>query len=111
MSSIAQINVQTHNDADGRGVRWLIFDNVERRNALNERMWNELPKLVRSAAVDPGIRAIVLTGAGDQAFSAGADISEFEALRAPPTGRKPQGFRQLGFWCPARLPEADHRND
>ncbi|NOU08352.1 MAG: enoyl-CoA hydratase [Hyphomicrobiaceae bacterium] len=59
-------------------VRWLTLDNPGRKNALNERMWNDLPKLIRSAAADPAVRAIVLTGAGTNAFSAGADISEFE---------------------------------
>lgn len=97
MDTVARISVETHSDADGRGVRWLIFDNPSRRNALNERMWNELPKLIRSAAVDPGIRAVVLTGAGSQAFSAGADISEFEQVSPLEQHERHKDFINSGF--------------
>ena len=51
-------------------------------NALNAQMLAELRALVAGAAVDAGVRALVLTGAGDRAFAAGADIAELASLDA-----------------------------
>jgi enoyl-CoA hydratase/carnithine racemase len=42
-------------------------------------MWVALPKAVRELEDDPGIRLIVLTGAGEKAFVSGGDISQFDA--------------------------------
>lgn len=62
-------------------IRWIIADNPARLNAFNARMWESLPKLLADAVADPAVRVIVLKGAGGKAFSAGADISEFETVR------------------------------
>jgi enoyl-CoA hydratase/carnithine racemase len=53
----------------------------QRRNAMHLEMWRELVSLYRGFAADDGVRAVILTGAGDH-FCAGADISEFETVRA-----------------------------
>ena len=60
----------------------LVLNAPERRNALSLDMWQAIPGLVEQFEKDPAIRAIVVKGAGDEAFAAGADISEFEANRA-----------------------------
>ena len=52
-----------------------------RLNALTFAMFAQLPGLLAEAAALPGLRALVLRGAGTRAFSAGADISEFETTR------------------------------
>ena len=52
------------------------------RNAISFAMWTELTALLRRLDADPDVRCVVLTGAGDTAFSAGADISDFEAYRS-----------------------------
>ncbi len=62
-------------------VGYLIFNRPERRNAVSLEMWEAIPALMRAFDEDPAIRAVVLAGAGDQAFIAGADISEFEGER------------------------------
>ncbi|MEM8958697.1 MAG: enoyl-CoA hydratase [Pseudomonadota bacterium] len=72
-------------EADG-AVGRITFDNQTRRNAMTLAMWQGLWDAVEQFAADPAIRVIVLTGAGDKAFVAGADISEFEALRATKEG-------------------------
>ncbi len=77
MTPIAQIRT----DSQG-GVRWLIADNPARLNAYTSAMWGALPGLLAAAVADPAVRVIVLTGAGEKAFSAGADISEFETARS-----------------------------
>ncbi|MGE5129832.1 MAG: enoyl-CoA hydratase [Sphingomonadaceae bacterium] len=65
-------------------IGWMIFDNPARRNAINEMMWRAIPKAMAGFDADPGVRCVVLRGAGDVAFAAGADISEFEKRRANP---------------------------
>ena len=60
--------------------RWIIADNPDRLNAYTTAMWAALPGLVRAAERDPDIRVVVLTGAGERAFSAGADITEFDQM-------------------------------
>jgi enoyl-CoA hydratase/carnithine racemase len=55
-----------------------------RRNAMNAAMWSALPALCARVAGDPGIRVLVVSGAGPAAFSAGADIGEFDSVYATP---------------------------
>ena len=55
-------------------------------NALNGATLDELDRVFADAAADEGVRAITLTGAGDKAFVAGADINEL-AVQTPVGGR------------------------
>jgi enoyl-CoA hydratase/carnithine racemase len=67
-------------ERDG-AIGWLIFDQIERRNAINTAMWTAIPAAVAELDGDSEVRVIVLRGAGDVAFVSGADISEFEEAR------------------------------
>src|SRR5512136_822273 len=49
-------------------------------NALNAQTLRELGELLDGVEADPALRALVVTGAGDKAFVAGADIAEMSAL-------------------------------
>ncbi len=49
-------------------------------NAINGMMVEELERIVRQIRDDPSVRVVVITGAGDKAFAAGADITEFKAM-------------------------------
>lgn len=60
---------------------WVVAKNTARRNAWTRDMWAALPGLVVAAESDPSIRVLILRGAGDIAFSSGADISEFATTR------------------------------
>lgn len=51
-------------------------------NALTIEMWNRLRATFDAYARDDQLRCVVISGAGRKAFSAGADISEFEASRS-----------------------------
>ena len=64
------------------GVGRITFDNQAKRNALTYEMWQGLPVVLDDFAQDDGVRVIVLAGAGGKAFSAGADISQFEKQRS-----------------------------
>ena len=52
------------------------------RNAINFHMWGELSRIMAGLDADREVRAVVITGAGDGAFSAGADISDFAEYRS-----------------------------
>ncbi len=60
----------------------LVFNRPEKRNAITVEMWQALPELLGELAADEGVRAVVLRGAGTEAFASGADISEFSRVRA-----------------------------
>lgn len=62
-------------------IAWVTADNPSRMNALTGAMWGALPAAIGRAVADDEVRVVVLRGAGDKAFSAGADISEFESGR------------------------------
>jgi enoyl-CoA hydratase len=55
------------------------------RNAISFAMWGELSQLMRELDADRDTRVVVITGAGDEAFSAGADIQDFEQHRCDST--------------------------
>jgi enoyl-CoA hydratase/carnithine racemase len=59
----------------------ITFNRPERRNAITFDMWNHLQRLLVDVQENPQVRVIVLRGAGQEAFAAGADISEFATHR------------------------------
>jgi enoyl-CoA hydratase len=64
------------------GVATVTIHRPEKRNALNAQVRRELVDALDALAADPDVRVVILTGAGDRAFVAGADIGEF-AERSP----------------------------
>jgi enoyl-CoA hydratase/carnithine racemase len=85
-------------------VLWLWIDREARRNSLNSAVLAGIDTAVKTATLDPGIRAIVLTGVGEKAFCAGADLSEgtgtFQARADEPTtdfGRLARRVRTAGL--------------
>lgn len=56
------------------------IDRPEALNALNDTVWQELTRLLEASAGDDAVRAIVLTGAGERAFVAGADVKEMQGM-------------------------------
>ena len=69
------------------GLLTVTLDRPRRKNAISAAMWNELDAVFTEAAVDPSVRAVVLTGAEGN-FSAGADLSGEESNGL--TGHGPQ---------------------
>ena len=62
-------------------IGWIIFNQPEKRNAVNQEMWQRMPEYVRDLSADNAIRVVILRGAGEAAFVAGADISQFKDRR------------------------------
>jgi enoyl-CoA hydratase/carnithine racemase len=60
----------------------VVLNNPEKLNALSFGMWMRLGEVMRELEADNGLRCIVLRGAGEKAFAAGADIAEFATVRA-----------------------------
>lgn len=63
-------------------VGWIVFDQPEKKNAINGAMWRGIPEAMAQFDADAEVRCIAFRGAGTGAFAAGADISEFEKVRA-----------------------------
>ena len=63
------------------GIATLTIDRPAKRNALTLPMWQALPGLFDGLSADPALRCVILRGAGEDAFSAGADIRGFETER------------------------------
>ncbi|MDD9876221.1 MAG: enoyl-CoA hydratase-related protein [Magnetovibrio sp.] len=71
--------VLTERDGD---IVTVVLNNPEKRNALPMAAWSRLAYTIAPLALDDSVRCIVVRGAGDKAFAAGADISEFPDVRA-----------------------------
>lgn len=75
-----------------QSVLWIILNRPHRLNAFNDVLLEELADALDTAEKDPSIRCLVVTGEGDRAFSAGADVTMFP--KATPT--KAEEFSRFG---------------
>ena len=74
----AQGNIIVERDGS---IATVTFNRPTQRNAIDYAGWLELQRIAIELERDNGVRVIVFTGAGDRAFSAGADIKDFEQYR------------------------------
>ena len=74
----------------------VVLNNPEKLNALSFAMWMRLGEILRELETDDDVRCVVLRGAGDKAFAAGADIAEFEQTRSNSRVAKDYGDRIEG---------------
>ena len=79
-------------------VAWLTINRPEARNALSAAVREGLSGGVKRFSADDSARVLVITGAGDKAFCAGADLKEMAAtgLKVPPKEFLPQFGRTAG---------------
>ena len=85
------------------GVATVTLNRPEVHNAMNEAMRRELTQCFTGLVTDDEVRVILVTGAGEKAFSAGADIREFVAPQVPTRFRETRrrvDFRQVMDRCP-----------
>lgn len=62
------------------GILTVVINRVDKMNALNREVFNELDLVMQEVEKQSSVKAVVITGAGSKAFVAGADISEFTEL-------------------------------
>jgi enoyl-CoA hydratase len=65
----------------GGDIATVTLSNPDKLNALDLAMWKKLGEVMRELDRDKTLRCIVVRGAGEKAFAAGADISEFQKTR------------------------------
>ncbi len=86
-------------DADEQGIAVITVNRPEKLNALSSALITELADAFERIAADGAIHGVIMTGAGEKAFVAGADINELAALSATEARayalRGQQAFRQL----------------
>ncbi|HEY1691595.1 MAG TPA: enoyl-CoA hydratase-related protein [Polyangiaceae bacterium] len=88
--------------ADGGHVATLTLNRPEKLNALNAELLGELARHVTDLAADPSVRVVVLTGAGDKAFAAGADIAAMSEM----TPTQARAFAEVGHRIGAAIEQA-----
>ena len=64
------------------GIAYVTLNRPKVLNALNQRTWEELRTVFEDARDDESVRGVIVTGSGDKAFIAGADISELAHVTA-----------------------------
>src|SRR3954466_6724820 len=64
------------------GIAYVTLNRPKVLNALNQRTWEDLKAAFEDARDDADVRGVILTGAGDKAFIAGADINELAQITA-----------------------------
>ena len=62
------------------GIARVTFNRPQARNALTFAMYERLAEVCAEVDADRGVRAMILTGAGEKAFAAGTDIAQFRAF-------------------------------
>jgi enoyl-CoA hydratase/carnithine racemase len=77
-NSKKQNNILVEQDGS---VTTVTFNRPTQRNAISYAGWLELQRIAIELERDDAVRVVVFTGAGDRAFSAGADIKDFEQYR------------------------------
>jgi hypothetical protein len=85
------------------GVAAITLDRPDVLNAMDDGMRRELTRCFTAIAGDDDVRVVVVTGAGERAFSAGADIREFVEPLVPVRFREQRrllDFRQVMDRCP-----------
>jgi enoyl-CoA hydratase len=67
-------------DLDRAGIAWITVNRPAKLNALSSTTIGELEQAFSQAASERAVRALAITGAGDKAFVAGADVAELAGL-------------------------------
>lgn len=65
------------------GIGRITFNRPEQRNALTLPMYDKLAAICRTVPTDGSVHAIIIEGAGDRAFAAGTDMTEFRGFSEP----------------------------
>src|SRR5712691_2149582 len=81
-TTTTELNLETILYAKKGAIAYVTLNRPKVLNALNKRTWEDLKAAFEDAQDDAAVRGVILTGAGDKAFIAGADISELAEITA-----------------------------
>lgn len=88
-------------------IAYITLNRPEARNSINSEAWEGLIKAWTDVRDDPEVRVAIVTGAGDKAFSAGADLKEIAQFMMMPEDQRPASpvpeitpMRGLEVWKP-----------
>jgi enoyl-CoA hydratase/3-hydroxyacyl-CoA dehydrogenase len=76
-------------------VLWIILNRPHRLNTFNEVLLEELGDMLNTAENDQSVKCVVITGDGDRAFSAGADVSMFQKATPVKTEEACRGGQKI----------------
>ncbi|MBY8978103.1 enoyl-CoA hydratase/isomerase family protein [Rhodobacteraceae bacterium NNCM2] len=65
------------------GIGLVTINRPDSRNALKREMYSELARICREVPTDGSVKALIIRGAGDRAFAAGTDMTEFRGFSTP----------------------------
>ena len=86
-STFAATSGAMHARKEG-GVGWMTYDQQAKFNAVTYDMRSAIPRIMQDFESDTEVRVVVITGAGDKAFIAGSDISQFSEKRSSEDARR-----------------------
>src|SRR3989442_4394005 len=81
-TTTTELNLETISYAKKGAIAYVTLNRPKVLNALNKKTWEDLKAAFEDAQGDADVRGVILTGAGDKAFIAGADISELAQISA-----------------------------
>ncbi len=64
-------------EVDDQGICTISINRPEKLNALNNQVFLDLDEAIKAVNLDSSVKVVIITGAGEKAFVAGADIKEF----------------------------------
>lgn len=80
---------------NGSGVAYVTLNRPHVLNVYNTQMRDDLSQVLAAISVDHDVRVVVLNGAGERAFCAGADLSEFLTAPSPVIARQVRWERDI----------------
>ena len=88
------------------GIGRVIFNRPQARNAFTFQMYERVAEICEQANIDPAIKVLIFTGAGDKAFASGTDINQFREFKTPQAAidYEARGDRVLGILESCHVP-------
>src|SRR5882757_3309982 len=94
-TTTTELNLENVSYAKKGAIAYVTLNRPKVLNALNTKTWQDLKTAFEDAQNDATVRGVILTGAGDKAFIAGADISELAHASAVDAERSSRFGQQV----------------
>jgi enoyl-CoA hydratase/carnithine racemase len=91
------VTLRLEERSEGGRVAYVTVDNVAKRNALGVQGKIDIARMMKELSLDPELRCVVITGAGDKSFIGGANIGEMHQF--PDASIAEEGSRNTHLCC------------